>query len=68
LDFRTHTDDVLGKSVGIVRDPDKWIAAVSQAVAGFDATQHIVSNLVHTIEGHNTLTSGPGALSPGSSK
>jgi hypothetical protein len=51
FDFRSHTDDVLHKGVGIVRDPAIWVEAVSKAVTGFDATQHIVTNIVHTIDG-----------------
>ena len=34
-----------------VSDTDEWVAGVTAGLSGFDATQHISSNHVHTIDG-----------------
>src|SRR5262245_28969903 len=45
--------DFTSWSGGEVRrtDADEWVAGVAAVLSGFDATQHISSNHVHTIAG-----------------
>lgn len=51
FDFTDHTDRVIGKGFGIVKSGDQWLSQVTQAVEGFEGTQHIISNAVHTVSG-----------------
>jgi hypothetical protein len=56
FDFTDHTDRVIGKGFGIVKSGDKWVAQVMQAVAGFEGTQHVISNAIHTVKGDRAET------------
>ena len=49
FDFTDHTDRVIGKHVGVVTSSDSWVAKVTAVNLGFDATQHIISNLIHVV-------------------
>lgn len=51
FDFTDHTDKVIGKGFGIVENGDRWVEQVTQAVSGFDGTQHLISNVVHAVTG-----------------
>lgn len=56
FDFTDHTDRVIGKGFGIVNSGDKWVAQVIHAVSGFEGTQHVISNAVHTVNGDRAET------------
>jgi hypothetical protein len=56
FDLTEHTDRVIGKGFGLVTKGDQWVAQVIQAVSGFDATQHVISNACHTVDGDSAET------------
>ena len=51
FDFTDHTDRVIGKGFGIVRSGDRWVEQVIAAVSGFEGTQHLITNAIHTLNG-----------------
>ena len=51
FDFTDHTDRVVGKHIGIERSADAWLEKVKTVMPGFDGSQHVISNLLHAVEG-----------------
>ena len=51
FDFTDHTDRVIGKHIGIERSADAWLEKVKSVMPGFDGSQHLISNLLHSVRG-----------------
>jgi hypothetical protein len=51
FDLSKHLERFGGKGAGIGTDPDQWTANSKAFQPSFDATMHIVTNLVHEVDG-----------------
>jgi hypothetical protein len=48
-DFTDHTDRVIGRHIGVEHNADSWVAKVKSVMPGFDGSQHLITNILHTI-------------------
>jgi hypothetical protein len=51
FDFTDHTDRVVGKHIGVETSADRWVEKVISVNAGFEGSQHSISNAIHAING-----------------
>jgi hypothetical protein len=51
FDFTAHTDRVVGKHVGVETNPDRWVEKLAAIMPGFDGSQHLITNTVHSVQG-----------------
>lgn len=51
FDFTEHTDRVVGKHIGVETSADRWVEKAMAVMAGFEGTQHMISNTLHVVEG-----------------
>jgi len=51
FDFTDHTDKVVGKRIGVERSADQWVEKIKSVMPGFDGSQHLITNILHTVRG-----------------
>ena len=56
FDFTDHTDKVVGKHIGVEHSADEWVAKIKSVMPGFDGSQHLISNILHALQGDSSAS------------